>query len=179
MQRTRIVVLACTLLAGISACADPGTPKVATVPPAAHAAGPARTDPAVAPVLPTEADVADTVAYVEAVQVDEFTAWAATWPSPEPPPTTTTVPDIGAPAPRSAAGVRVSQGWLEQLARCESGWPSSGTENTWRTGYFGLEAGYPIGHLSWGEQAAWVQRIIDGGGWPSAWGCSSSVPWPY
>lgn len=54
--------------------------------------------------------------------------------------------------------------WIK-IAVCESG-----NTNGWRTGYFGIEAGYPIGHLTWDEQLAWANDIYAKFG-PSAWGC--------
>jgi hypothetical protein len=53
---------------------------------------------------------------------------------------------------------------FEGLNQCEA----SG-ENGWRTGRYGIEAGYPIGHLSDAEQQAWVQRIYSQYG-AGAWG---------
>jgi hypothetical protein len=58
------------------------------------------------------------------------------------------------------------------LARCESGTdlvadPES--RGGYRTGLFGIEAGYDIGYLSRAEQEAWVQRIFDAHG-ARAWG---------
>jgi len=58
-----------------------------------------------------------------------------------------------------------SDQWLHQLARCESGDPPV---SPWRTGWFGIEAGYAIGSLSWDAQVAWVRRILAGPG-PGAW----------
>ena len=77
-------------------------------------------------------------------------------------PTPTTVP---APAPVPWP----SMAWLLRLALCESGYPYTGPENRWRTGYFGIEAAYPIGDLSWDEQVAWVVEILHAYG-IRAWG---------
>lgn len=179
MQRTHLVKAALVCVVILAGCADVDPPSVAAPRPSPPIEYAAVADGPLAARQALELGAAlEQVAHDELVA--SFEAWAATWPPPPPPPTTgpsSTPTGGGAPGARSAAGVRVSRAWLEQLATCESGWPD--TSQTWRTGFFGLEAGYPIGGLSWDEQAAWVQRIIDGGGWPSAWGCSSVVPWPY
>lgn len=93
-------------------------------------------------------------------------------------------PSDGIPGPRTEAAERCARGepdpvrvtsssgygqptldqWIK-IAVCESG-----NTNGWRTGYFGIEAGYPIGHLSWDEQLAWANDIYAKFG-PSAWGC--------
>jgi len=62
-----------------------------------------------------------------------------------------------------------SEDWFWQISLCESG----GT-NGWRTGYFGIEAGYPIGHLSYEEQLAWARDIYARAG-AGAWGCTKRV----
>lgn len=69
---------------------------------------------------------------------------------------------------------RPAQWWLDALAQCESG-----GVNGWRTGLFGIEAGYPIGDLSYEDQVAWVGRILADHG-ASAWSCvtNGTVPWP-
>jgi hypothetical protein len=68
-------------------------------------------------------------------------------------------------SPSSSGGGSLSYQQLQALSNCESG-----GQNGWRTGYFGIEAGYPIGHMSWDEQAAWANRIYADHG-ASAWGC--------
>lgn len=80
-------------------------------------------------------------------------------PEPEPEPEPTSEPE---PASRSLA-------WWTALAVCETG--HDPPTNEWRTGYLGLEAGYPIGHLSWDEQLAWAVDIYSRYG-DSAWGCA-------
>jgi hypothetical protein len=62
-----------------------------------------------------------------------------------------------------------SEDWFWRISLCESG----GT-NGWRTGYFGIEAGYPIGHLSYEEQLAWARDIYARAG-DGAWGCTKTV----
>jgi hypothetical protein len=62
-----------------------------------------------------------------------------------------------------------SEDWFWQISLCESG----GT-NGWRTGYFGIEAGYPIGHVSYEEQLAWAREIYARAG-DGAWGCTKTV----
>lgn len=88
------------------------------------------------------------------------------------PPTTTTLPPptTSPPAPPTppASNIR-SLAWWTALAVCETG--HNPPTNEWRTGYFGIEAGYAIGHLTWDEQYAWVQRIYAAYG-DRAWGCS-------
>lgn len=65
----------------------------------------------------------------------------------------------------------LSHDQLVALARCESGLnPYAGDPSPWRTGFWGIEAGYPIGHMSVAEQEAWVQRIWAQHG-QAAWGC--------
>lgn len=73
-------------------------------------------------------------------------------------------PRVTPSAPSVNTGGALSYSQLLALANCEG----SGV-NGWRTGYFGIEAGYPIGNLSWDEQVAWVQRIYAQHG-ASAWG---------
>lgn len=69
------------------------------------------------------------------------------------------------PAARSGGhGGCCSAGQLAALNQCEA---SGG--NGWRTGRYGLEAGYPVGSMSDADQAAWVQRIYDQSG-AHAWG---------
>lgn len=88
----------------------------------------------------------------------------------EPPPvTTTTVPVMPAPVAPVITGPR-SYAWWEAIALCESG-----NTNGWRTGYYGIEADYPIGHLSKDEQLAWAQDIYRNYG-DGAWGCAP-VAW--
>jgi hypothetical protein len=62
-----------------------------------------------------------------------------------------------------------SEDWFRRISLCESG----GT-NGWRTGYFGIEAGYPIGHLSYEEQLDWAREIFARAG-AGAWGCTRTV----
>lgn len=68
------------------------------------------------------------------------------------------------PQPRNS-GPR-SYAWWEAIAQCESG-----NTNGWRTGYYGIEADHPIGHLSKAEQLAWAEQIYRDYG-DRAWGCS-------
>lgn len=82
------------------------------------------------------------------------------------PPTTTTLPTTVVLRP---TGPR-SYEWWEAIAQCESG-----NTNGWRTGYYGIEASYPIGHLSKAEQLAWAERIYADYG-DRAWGCAP-VAW--
>jgi hypothetical protein len=76
-------------------------------------------------------------------------------------------------APRTTGVATASDAWFAAISQCESG----GT-NGWRTGYFGIEAGYPIGGMSYAEQLAWARRILAQSG-PSAWGCWAAVGGPY
>lgn len=77
-----------------------------------------------------------------------------------------TVPNIS-----GGGGGPLSHDQLVALARCESGLnPYAGDPSPWRTGFWGIEAGYPIGHMSVAEQEAWVQRIWAQHG-ARAWGC--------
>jgi hypothetical protein len=62
-----------------------------------------------------------------------------------------------------------SEDWFWEISICESG----GT-NGWRTGYFGIEAGYAIGHMSYEEQLAWAREIYARAG-AGAWGCTHTV----
>jgi hypothetical protein len=62
-----------------------------------------------------------------------------------------------------------SEAWFQEISQCESG----GT-NGWRTGYFGIEAGYPIGHMGYEEQLAWAREIYARAG-DGAWGCTRTV----
>jgi hypothetical protein len=62
-----------------------------------------------------------------------------------------------------------SEAWFQEISQCESG----GT-NGWRTGYFGIEAGYPIGHMGYEEQLAWAREIYARAG-DGAWGCTHTV----
>jgi hypothetical protein len=62
-----------------------------------------------------------------------------------------------------------SEAWFREISLCESG-----GENGWRTGYFGIEAGYPIGHMGYEEQLAWAREIYGRAG-DGAWGCTHSV----
>lgn len=70
-------------------------------------------------------------------------------------------------------GNSASDAWFAAISQCESG----GT-NGWRTGYFGIEAGYPIGGMGYAEQLAWARQILAQSG-PSAWGCWATVGGPY
>lgn len=91
--------------------------------------------------------------------------------TPPPPPPAPEPAVESTPAPSSSGGA--SQAWWDAISACEGGGPGQ-----WRTGYFGIEAGYPIGGLSYAEQLAWAQRILAQYG-PSAWGCWSTVGGPY
>jgi hypothetical protein len=62
-----------------------------------------------------------------------------------------------------------SEEWFWEISICESG----GT-NGWRTGYFGIEAGYAIGHMSYEDQLAWAREIYARAG-AGAWGCTHTV----
>jgi hypothetical protein len=109
-----------------------------------------------------EQQIRDVGAYIAAVQEAELAAYLeAITPPPPPAPTYS--------APVRASGAR-SYAWWEAIATCESG-----NTNAWRTGYYGLEAGYPIGHLSKSDQLAWAERIYAQYG-DGAWGCSP-VAW--
>lgn len=86
-------------------------------------------------------------------------------PRSEPPPTAPPASTPTAPSARSDA-------WWEAIANCESG-----NTNGWRTGYYGIEAGYAIGDMSKADQLAWAKRIYASYG-DKAWGCSP-VAWSY
>lgn len=103
----------------------------------------------------------------ERVAVDTYLASVA-----PPPPPAPSAPAPLAPAQVSAqvaSGAR-SYAWWEAIATCESG-----NTNAWRTGYYGLEAGSPIGGMSKADQLAWAERIYAQSG-DGAWGCSP-VAW--
>lgn len=96
-----------------------------------------------------------------------------------PPVTTTMAPPPAAdppPAPQpvespSASGHGPhSQAWWNAIATCESG-----NTDAPRTGWFGLEAGEPVGGMSYADQLAWAKSIDEQSG-DSAWGCSP-VAW--
>jgi hypothetical protein len=103
------------------------------------------------------------VAFVTAVQNAELAEFVAALQVP------TVAPERRAGSTSNPAlqngGGGLSDERLRALSQCESG-----GQNGWRTGYFGIEAGYPIGNLSWDEQAAWARRIYAEHG-SSAWGC--------
>lgn len=89
----------------------------------------------------------------------------------EPPVTTTTVaPRVQAQAPiRVASNLTPgSDDWFYAIAVCETG--TNPPTNGWRTGYFGIEAGYAIGNLTWDEQLTWARDIFAKYG-TGAWGC--------
>lgn len=65
--------------------------------------------------------------------------------------------------------------WFYRIAVCETGHDPPTDE--WRTGYFGIEAGFPVGGLGWDYELAWAKRILASYG-PSAWGCSGRVGYP-
>lgn len=68
-----------------------------------------------------------------------------------------------------------SNEWFYRIAVCETGHDPPTDE--WRTGYFGLEAGFPVGGLGWDYELAWAKRILAASG-PGAWGCSGRVGYP-
>lgn len=69
-----------------------------------------------------------------------------------------------------------SDAWFHAISVCETG--SDPPTNGWRTGLYGIEAGYPIGDMSPADQLAWAKRIFADYG-PSAWGCWATVGGPY
>jgi hypothetical protein len=139
-------------------------------------ASPARAEPFYAGGQRAGADVDRIVAFVndaiavsiERAVITNVAAWVASIPPPAPP----SPPPRIEPSTRgngaAAGGGALTQEQFARLAQCESG-----GVNGWRTGLYGIEAGYPIGNLSVAEQQAWVQRIYNQYG-PSAWGCSAA-----
>lgn len=100
-------------------------------------------------------------------------SWQPPGDEPYVPPTTTTTttlpPEASAEVTRPLTGPTRSLAWWTAIAVCETG--HNPPTNEWRTGYFGIEAGYSVGHLSWDEQYAWVQDIYSKYG-DRAWGCA-------
>lgn len=66
-----------------------------------------------------------------------------------------------------------SQSWWDAISTCEGGGPGQ-----WRTGYFGIEAGYPVGGLSYDTQLTMAREIFNRAG-ASAWGCWAAVRGPW
>lgn len=80
---------------------------------------------------------------------------------PAPGPQTTTRPVVSSAR---------SDAWWSAISVCESG-----DQDGWRTGYYGIEAGYAIGGMSKADQLNWAKGIYANYG-DRAWGCSP-VAW--
>ena len=63
-----------------------------------------------------------------------------------------------------------SLAWWRAIATCESG-----MTDAWRTGFFGLEAGHPVGGQGWDAELTMAEDI-DARAGDGAWGCSP-VAW--
>lgn len=104
------------------------------------------------------------------------TSTTTTLPPPPPPePEPAVVEESGPQGPGIGSGPYSgwpSQGWFDELQACEGG-----GAHQWRTGYFGLEAGEPIGHLPYETQQAMVVDILNRYG-IEAWGVLCRIP-PY
>lgn len=168
MQRTwpvKVALAAALTLAGVGCGTD--TPPMASVhvrPVASSSSTTTSTTTTTTSSTTTSTTVAPTTTTIAAPVV----------PVTDPPPPPAPEPAPVAPGPVSGADSWPSVAWLHQLAACESG-----DTNAWRTGWFGIEAGYPIGGLSWDDQVAWVRRILGETGM-SAWGSyPSCVGDPY